>query len=88
MKKDHYSSFDEWKKDYERYTAHPNDKHLMAYVVKCTNNSSDTIKKQIKEYLNNFMLETNPWMVFTQISKEHPNHKLFIKNKNDPWFSA
>lgn len=88
MRKDKYENFEDWKQDMNRVNAHPNDKHLLQHVIRCVENSSPTLKSQVKDYLIGLTLETNPWIVFDQVAKESPRHSLFVKTRNDPWFRA
>lgn len=88
MIRDSYASLEEWKSDYSRVQSHPNDKHLLAYVVKCVKNSSNTIQEEIKSYLANAVLETNPRFVLEQISKQYPNYFVLVKRKDNPWFDV
>lgn len=88
MRKTSYNSFEEWKLDMDRVRAHPNDQHLFNHVARCVENSNEDVQVKVREYLLSLTLETNPWMVFDEVAKASPGHQLFVKNRNDPWFTA
>jgi hypothetical protein len=81
-----YRTFQEWHQDLERMRKHPNDSHLFRHVMGRIDSSEELLKKEIKDYLSNTMLETNPIVVMTEIAKANPGYRVFIKSKEDPWF--
>jgi len=83
-----YESFEEWKADLERVRKHPNDTHLIAYVVKCVDNSSESIRNEIRDYLSSATLESNPMLVLQQIAKANPGYRVVIKSAEDIWFEV
>lgn len=86
MRKDKYLTFKEWQKDLVRVNENPNDKHLLDHVLKCIDNSSPLVKREIKEYLSSSVLDTNPMEILNQISKEHPESLVIVKSVEDVWF--
>lgn len=84
-----YDNIEQWLKDFEIFEKNPNDKHLLAALQKRTNNSSDGLRKQVQEFLQNKTLESNPFEVFGRVMKEvGPEFFLMVKNESDPWFKV
>lgn len=81
-----YRTFEEWHGDLERMRKFPNDTHLFHHVMKRIDSSEEPLKKEIKDYLSNSMLETNPIMIMTEIAKANPEYRVIIRSKEDPWF--
>lgn len=82
-----YVSFKEWERDMDRIRAHPNDGHLIQHVRARVNASSETIQRQVHEYLQDMQFEKNPILAGQALARRY-NKVFFIKSAQDPWFKA
>lgn len=82
-----YDSFAEWEFDLARIRSHPNDEHLIRHVRDRVNMSSDEIKDQVKEYLQDAAFANNPIPAGQDLAKR-TNKWFFIRHPQDPWWYA
>lgn len=80
-----YSSFKEWEVDMDRVRSRPNDGHLMQQVRVRVKASSDSIQKQVYEYLQSMAMVHNPISI-GQLLAMKSKKILMIRNSEDPWF--
>ncbi len=81
-----YESFDEWKKDMNKVSKHPNDRKLIQHVSNRVEISSVNIKQMVKDYLMDSAMEKNPWAVIDQASRDNPHCMVMVRSKDDPFF--
>lgn len=89
MTKERYESFEEWLKDFSVYEKNPSDRHFVIALERRTHNSSNELKDEIQEFLQNRTLETNPFEVFSRVMRAlGPGYILIVKSTQDPWFGV
>ena len=86
-----YNSIEEWREDMDVLEANPNDVHWVATVAERMGRSSDAIQEQIRETIENAVMDENPIGFFKMVMRRLPDHEkyiLIIKSHDDPWFDA
>lgn len=85
MSQNPYISFKEWETDMDRIRAQPNDVHLIQHVRGRVNASSEDLKNQVSEYLQDMAFSTNPIAIGQRVAQQ-TNKTFFIRHPQDPWF--
>ena len=80
-----YENFKEWEVDMDRMRQHPQDAHLIKHIRGRVKASSENIQRQVHEYLQNLVFESNPVPAGQQLAKK-TNKVFFIRHPQDPWF--
>lgn len=80
-----YDSFKEWETDMDRIRAQPQDVHLIEHVRGRVKASSETLQKQVQEYLQDMAFSNNPISSGEMLAKR-TGKMFFIRHAQDPWF--
>lgn len=80
-----YESFKEWELDMDRIRQHPQDAHLIQHVRSRVNASSENLRYQVHEYLQDMAFASNPINIGRMIADKN-NKTFLIRDQQDPWF--
>lgn len=84
-----YVTIEEWKKDMQLIQQNPRDEKFVMNVARRLNLSSEELQNQVRQIVENKMMDEEPHRYFQMIAAQSPKECVIIfKSKDDPWFNC